>query len=129
MIGIWKSYADNYLIIAGIAMLLAFGLPLIFTPAGWARLFRWEFPQSHQLVVFLERSMGIVITIIAIFAFRVIQTPAAKPFFFDLMLWIFGGMILLHVYGAIRKIQPIPETLEIFLWIALSVVTLCFYPA
>jgi hypothetical protein len=128
MIGIWKSYADNYLIIAGIAMLLAFGLPLIFTPAGWARLFRWEFPQSHQLVVFLERSMGIVISIIAIFAFKAIQTPVAKPFFFDLMLWIFGGMILLHVYGAVRKTQPITETIEICLWIALSIITLCFYP-
>jgi hypothetical protein len=81
MIGIWKSYNDIYLIIAGIAMLLAFGLPMIFAPAGWARLFRWEFPQSHHLVVFLERSMGIVITIIAIFAYRVIQIPAANHSF------------------------------------------------
>lgn len=129
MIGIWQSYVDIYLIVAGVAMLLAFGLPLIFMPVGWARLFRWEFPQSNHLVIFLERSMGIVITIIAIFAFKAIQTPVAKPFFFDLMLWIFGGMILLHVYGAVRKTQPITETMEIFLWIALSIITLCFYPA
>lgn len=129
MIGIWKSCADLYLLIAGMAMLLAFGLPLIFVPVGWARLFRWEFPESHNLVIFLERSIGIVITVIAIFAFKVIQTPVAKPFFFDLMLCTFGGMIFLHVYGAIRKIQPITETIEIFLWIALTAITLCFYPA
>jgi hypothetical protein len=128
MIGIWQSYVDQYLMVAGVAMLLAFGLPLIFLPVGWARLFRWEFPQSSHLVIFLERSMGMVITIVAIFAFKVIQTPVAKPFFFDLMLWIFGGMILLHVYGAVRKTQPITETIEIFLWITLSIITLCFYP-
>ena len=44
------------------------------------------------------------------------------------MLWIFVGMILLHVYGAIRKTQPITETIEIGLWVVLSLVTLCFYP-
>jgi hypothetical protein len=64
----------------------------------------------------------------AIFAFRVTQIPAAKPFFFDLMLAIFGGMILLHVYGAISKTQPVTETLEIVMWVVLSLVTLGFYP-
>ena len=56
------------------------------------------------------------------------RKPAAMPFFFEIMLWIFAGMILLHVYGAIRKAQPITETLEITVWILLSLVTLGFYP-
>jgi hypothetical protein len=70
----------------------------------------------------------VFISIVAIFAFFVTHTPPAKPFFFDFMLWVFGGMILLHVYGAIRKTQPITETLEILLWVILGLITLCFYP-
>jgi hypothetical protein len=128
MIGIWKSYNDIFLIVAGVAMLAAFGIPLLLVPLGWARAFRWEVPQPRNLVVFLGRSLGVFISIMAIFAFKVTQTPTFKPFYFDLMLWIFGGMILLHAYGAIRKTQPVTETLEILLWVILSVITLCFYP-
>jgi len=34
----------------------------------------------------------------------------------------------LHAYGAIKKIQPVTETVEIILWVVLFLVTLCFYP-
>ncbi len=128
MVGIWSMYNGIFLIVAGVAMLISFGIPLMLAPVGWARLFRWEIPQPRNLVIFLGRSMGVFITIIAIFSIKVSQIPAVKPFFFDLMLWIFGGMIILHVFGAIRKSQPITETLEILLWIALSVITILFYP-
>ena len=128
MLGIWKSYSDIYLIVAGVAMLLAFGLPLVFAPMSWARVFRWTVPEPRELATFLGRSVGIFITLMAVFAFKAARTPIAKPFFFDLMLWLFGGMILLHGYGAIRRTQPVTETLEILLWIVLCLVTLCFYP-
>jgi hypothetical protein len=128
MIGIWASYNNVFLIVAGLTMLVTFGLPLTLVPMSWARVFRWELPQPQNLTKFLGQSVGVFITIMAIFSFKVTQTPEAKPFFFDLMLWIFGGMILLHVYGAIRKTQPVTETLEILMWVALSTITLCFYP-
>ena len=128
MIGIWQSYSDAYLYIAGVAMLATFGIPLLLVPLRWARVFRWEIPQPENLVVFLGRSLGIFISLMAIFAFKATVTPAAKPFFFDLMLWLYVGMIALHVYGAIRKTQPITETAEILLWVVLFLITLCFYP-
>jgi hypothetical protein len=128
MIGIWKSYADIYLYVAGVAMLLTFGFPLMLVPLRWARVFRWELPKPENLVVFLGRSVGIFISVIAVFAFKAAGAPEARPFFFDLMLWIFGTMIALHAYGAIRKTQPITETVEILLWIVLILVTLCFHP-
>ncbi|HSB66299.1 MAG TPA: hypothetical protein VLD65_06955 [Anaerolineales bacterium] len=128
MLGIWNAYTDIFLIVAGVAMLITFGLPLILVPMSWARVFRWEVPQSQLLASFLGRSVGVFIAIMAIFAFKAVQNPAYQPFLFDLMLWIFGGMILLHVYGAIRKIQPITESMEILLWVVLGVVTLFFYP-
>jgi hypothetical protein len=129
MIGIWNQYSDMFLIIAGVAMLVAFGLPLMLVPMSWARVYRWPLPQDRTLAVFLGRSIGVFISIMAIFAFRVTQIPDAKPFFFDLMLWTFVGMIVLHVYGAIRKVQPLTETLEIAMWVGLSLITLGFYPA
>ena len=128
MIGIWKSYSDVYLYVAGVAMIIAFGIPLMLVPLRWARVFRWEVPKPENLVVFLGRSLGIFISVIAVFAFKATGSPAAKPFFFDLMLWIFVTMIALHAYGAIQKTQPISETVEILLWIVLLLVTLCFYP-
>jgi len=128
MIGIWQSYSDVYLYVAGAAMLVTFGIPLLVVPLRWAQFFRWEVPQSENLVVFLGRSLGIFISLLAVFAFKVISTPAAKPFFFDLMLWLFVAMIVLHAYGAIRKTQPITETVEILLWVVLFLITLCFYP-
>ena len=128
MIGIWQSYSDIFLYVVGIAMIVAFGIPLTIVPLRWARVFRWEVPQPENLAVFLGRSLGIFVSMLAIFAFRVTSEPAAKPFFFDLMLWIIAAMGILHIYGAIRKTQPITETVEIVLWVVLFLATLCFYP-
>jgi hypothetical protein len=128
MIGIWQSYSDAYLYVAGVAMLATFGIPLLVVPLRWARAFRWEVPQSENFVVFLGRSLGILISLLAVFAVKVTSSPAAKPFFFDLMLWLFVAMIALHAYGAIRKTQPVTETVEILLWVVLFLITLCFSP-
>ena len=128
MIGIWSSYADVYLYFISAAILATFCIPLVIVPLRWARVFRWEVPQPENLVVFLGRSLGIFISLIAVFAFKVTSEPAAKPFFFDLMLWLIMAMTILHAYGAIRKTQPITETVEIILWVVLFLITLCFYP-
>src|SRR4030042_4406384 len=128
MIGLWSSYADVLLICGGVAMLAAFGLPLMLAPMRWASVFRWDVSQPGNLVIFLGRSLGVFISVIALYAFKVSQTPTAMPFYYELMLWTFVGMILLHIYGAIRKTQPITETLEIGLWVILCLITLCFYP-
>ena len=128
MIGIWQSYSDIYLYVAGVAMLATFGIPLLVVPLRWARFLRWEVPKPDNLVVFLGRSLGLFISVIAVFAIKATAAPAAKPFFFDLMLWLFVSMIALHIYGAIRKTQPVTETVEILLWVFLFLVTLCFYP-
>jgi hypothetical protein len=44
------------------------------------------------------------------------------------MLWLFTGMIGLHVYGAFKRALPIMETIQIGLWIVLFVLTLAFSP-
>ena len=129
MIGGWKSYLDIYLYVAAMGMLVVFGIPLLLAPVLWARAFRWHIPQHEHLIVYLGRCLGGVICVIAVFAFRVASTPAVQPFFFDLILGVFLVMILIHIYGAIRRIQPITETIEIIFWVLLLLVTLCFYPS
>ncbi len=129
MVGIWQSYSDIYLYVAAAAMLISFGLPLLIAPVSWARVFRWQVPDEQRLVLFLGRSMGVFIALMSIFAVQAVRTPAAKPFFFDMMLFTFAAMLVLHVVGAIRKTQPVTETAEIGLWVVLFIVTLCFYPA
>ena len=110
-------------------MLAAFGIPLLVAPMSWARLMRWEIPPPGQLVIFLGRSLGLLICVVGAYAFKAAGTPQAQPFFFQLILWLFVGMIGLHVYGAIKRVQPITETIEIGLWVVLLLVTLAFYPA
>ncbi len=128
MVGVWREYAHIFLYVAGIAMLVAYGIPLLVTPLAWARLFRWEIPESKALAVFLGRSLGLVITVVAIMAALVTGYPEAMPFFFDMMLWLLVGMLALHIYGAIVKAQPKRETLEIAIWVVLIAATVFFHP-
>jgi hypothetical protein len=128
MIGLFSTYSDIYLYIVGVAMLVGYGLPLIFAPQWWAGIFGWKIPEEKRLAVFLAQSVGILLTVISAFAFLVPGSPEVKPFFFNFLLTILGGMTLLHIYGAIRKLQPKMETWEILLWIILFFLTLGFYP-
>jgi hypothetical protein len=128
MIGIWQEYAGIYLLVVGVAMLLGFGIPLLLAPMSWARLFRWEVPPPGHLVMFLGRSLGVFICVVAAYAIRIAAVPSGQPFYFELMVWIVVAMFGLHVYGAIRKVQPITETIEIGLWAVLLLATLAFYP-
>ena len=129
MIGIWNSYLHIYLYVLSVGMLLGFGLPLLFVPMRWARLFRWEIPQPKELAAFLGRSVGVFIIVLAVFAFRAVNIPTVQPFFFDMLLWILIGSILIHIYGAISKAQPITETVEILMWFLLLFATIAFYPS
>jgi hypothetical protein len=128
MVGIWSAYSHIFLYIVGIAMLLAYGLPLTFAPLWWSKFFGWETHAAGQLTVMLGRSLGILIALVAIFAMVVPGMPAAGPFFFNFMLCLIGLMTILHIYTALRKEQPKLETYEIALWVVLFLLTLCFYP-
>jgi hypothetical protein len=129
MIGMWNQYLHIYLYVLSVGMLIGFGLPLLFVPIHWARLFRWEIPQPTELATFLGRSVGVFIIVIAVFAFRAVNIPVVQPFFFDMLLLILIGSILIHVYGAVSKAQPITETVEIIVWFLLLFATLVFYPS
>jgi hypothetical protein len=128
MIGIMQAYSGTFLMVTGVATLAAFGLPLLVVPLKWARLLRWEIPESRQLATFLGRSLGAFLCVIATYAIKTALVPAAQPFVYELLLWLLVAMLALHIYGAIRKEQPVTETIEIALWIILILGTLAFWP-
>jgi hypothetical protein len=129
MIGLLSRYSNIFLYIMGAAMLIGYGLPLIFFTRWWAKLFGWTMPEEKKLPVFLGQSLGILLTVISVFAFLAAGMPEVKPFFYTFILAILAGMTLLHIYGALCRLQPRQETLEIILWVILFVMTLMFYPA
>jgi hypothetical protein len=62
------------------------------------------------------------------FAFVAARTPEVQPFYFTLVLAAVAVNILVHVWGAVRRIQPMTETVEIAAWVLLFVAGLLFFP-
>jgi len=128
MIGIWGEYANEYLYVVAIGSLLLFGLPMVIWPLRWARIFQWFIPEQTHLTIYFGRCLGGIICVMAAFAIVATRNTATLQFFYGFILVNFMVMILVHLYGAIKKIQPRAETLEIVYWLGLSIATLLFFP-
>jgi len=128
MIGVWGQHAGLSLEVLAVGTLGLFGLPMLFWPLRWAAVLGWRIPEHTHLATYFGRCLGAVICVLGAFAFRVAAEPALQPFFFDLLLGNFVLMVAVHVYGAVKRIQPRSETYEIGYWLLLLVLALMFYP-
>jgi len=128
MVGVWSAYSSQYLYVVAIGILAAFGLPMLIAPITFARILRWQIPDHEHLAIYFGRCLGGLASVVAVFGFKAAGAPALLPFYYQMTIAAFCILTLIHIYGAIRKIQPITETLEIAFWLGLIVVTLCFYP-
>lgn len=128
MIGAAGEHADIYLTIVGGLVVLAFGLPMALWPLRWAAVLRWRLPEETDLAVYFGRCLGSVASIIGVFSIVAANTPAVQPFWCAFLVAGGGVMVLVHLYGAWRGIQPITETIEIIFWAALVALTLLFMP-
>jgi VIT1/CCC1 family predicted Fe2+/Mn2+ transporter len=129
MIGIWSSHAQAFLLVFAAITTLAFALPIFFKPILWARAMQWKIPEDTDLAVYFGRCLGAFILIVELLAFRAAITGEGLLAVFEILIAVFSFMLVVHIYGAIKKIQPITETLENILWLVLLVLTLCFFPA
>jgi hypothetical protein len=127
MVGLWASQSGAFLQVAGVLTLLL-GVPMLITPAGWARALRWRIPADTDLMNYFGRCLGGVVTVLGLFAFAAARNPGAQPFFFSLVLSMVAVNIGVHVYGAVKRIQPLSETIEIAAWAGLLVAGLLFFP-
>jgi hypothetical protein len=127
MIGLWGAHASAFLVVAA-GLTIAFAAPMLIAPLAWARALGWSRPPQTDLAVYFGRCLGGVVTMLAVFALVAAARPSVQPFFFELMLAVVGLNALIHVYGAVRRIQPRSETVEIAVWVALFAAALLFFP-
>ena len=128
MIGIWAEHARTFLVVFGIVAGLAFALPIFLVPLAWARAFRWRLPDDTDLAIYFGRCLGVLAVVLAGFVLRAGLTGSGVDLMFQIMIPVFIGMTLVHIVGAIQRIQPMTETIEIAFWGMLIVLGLAFYP-
>ena len=129
MIGIWSAHAQTFMLVFAILALFAFVIPMIFAPMFWARMLLWNIPEDTDLAVYSLRSLGSLGLAVLLITFRAAISGEGLLLLYELFIPFFALMVLVHIYGAIKKIQPITETLEIGFWLVLLVLALCFMPA
>lgn len=111
------ALASWFLWISGLGFMVLYGLPLTLDPLGWARVFRWKVPDSDpNLTLYFGRCTGVLAMSVTIFAVRAAMNPEAHRYLFELITLVCSGMTLLHLYGAIRRIQPWTEDAEVVLY-------------
>ena len=129
MIGIWSAHAQTFLLVFAILAMVAFVIPMIFAPMVWARMLLWNIPEDTDLAVYSLRSLGSLGLAVLLITFRAAISGEGLLLIYELFIPFFALMVLVHLYGAVKKIQPITETLEIGFWLVLLVLALCFMPA
>ena len=129
MLGLWSAHAADFLLILTLTTTLVFALPIFLVPLTWARLMAWQIPQQTDLAVYFGRCLGAFILILEALMLRAALTGEAMHTAFELLAATATMMIVVHVYGALKRIQPLSETLEIGFYVLLLLLTLMFWPA
>ena len=128
MIGLWSAHSQTFLLAMASVTTLAFALPITFAPLAWSRLMQWKVPADTDLVVYYARCLGVFILIVEALAFRAGLTGVAIEFTFQVLLAVFGLMVVLHAVGMVQRIQPWTENAEILMYSGLAVLALLFWP-
>lgn len=129
MIGIWSAHAHTFMLVFAILATVVFAIPMIIAPMFWARALQWNIPEDTDLAVYSLRSLGSLGLAVLWITARAAITGEGLLFVYELFIPFFVLMVLVHLYGAIRKIQPITETLEIGFWLVMLILAFCFMPA
>ena len=128
MIGFWGAHARTYLLLLMTVTTAVFALPIFLAPLKWARWFGWTIPQHTDLAVYFGRCLGSFILIVELLMLQAAVTGAGLVTTFQVLLAVSAFMIVVHVWGALLRIQPVSETLEIGMYSVLALLTILFYP-
>lgn len=128
MIGMWNEFSQNYLMTLMIATTVVFVIPIFFVPLTWAKLMQWTIPKETELTLYFGRCLGSFGFVLEYFTYQAATTGIGESLVFQFWIIFCFFMVGLHIYGAIKKIQPITETIEIGLWVTLIFLGLAFYP-
>ncbi len=126
--GPWGAHAPAFLLAIVALTTGAFAVPLFLTPLRWGRVMRFTIPAETDLAVYFGRCLGAVMLVVAAIATRAALTGVGLAVTFDLLAGAAVLMSVVHVWGALRGIQPWTETAEIAFWLLLLALTLAFHP-
>lgn len=129
MLGVYAQYSQHYIISLMIVTTLFFALPIFIAPIAWARMMGWTIPEHRHLAIYFGRCLGAFILVVEAAMLRSATTGTSFSYAFDILFVVFSLMFVVHVYGALRRIQPLSETLEIGFWAVLLLLNVLFYPA
>ena len=128
MLGIWSAYSQAFLLTIVCITSIVFALPIFLVPLTWARWFGWRIPQERDLAIYFGRCLGAFILIVEALMLRAGLNGEGLVFTFQVLLAVGLMMVLVHIWGALRRIQPISETLEIGMYSGLFLLAVLFYP-
>jgi hypothetical protein len=128
VIGIWAPHAQAFLFVLTIVTSAAFALPIFLAPLAWARRFGWRIPEHTDLAVYFGRCLGAFILIVELLMLRAALTGIGLVFTFQVLFAVSVLMTIVHIWGALLRIQPISETLEIGMYSGLGLLAVAFYP-
>jgi hypothetical protein len=128
MIGIWRLHAQAFLLVLMLATSAAFALPIFLAPLTWARRLGWQIPEHTDLAVYFGRCLGAFILVVEMLMLRAVLTGIGLVFTFQVLIAVAVLMTVVHVWGAVQRIQPISETLEIGMYAGLGMLAVLFYP-
>jgi len=116
--------ASWFLWIAPGAFLIFYAIPLLLWPLTWARWFRWRTEGAEHLAIYLGRCTGALALVVIAACFR--AAPSPRTYSIVLEMLAAAGLLLtgVHLYGALRRMQPWTEDAEIVLYAAVGGVAL-----
>jgi hypothetical protein len=128
MIGAYAEQGRAFLLVWTILTTVAFALPMILAPLAWGRTMRFEIPAQTDLAVYYGRCLGVFALVLDAMLLRAALTGIGIVFVFQVGLAFSTLMVPVHVYGAVKRIQPMTETLEIGLWAVSAALFVLFFP-
>lgn len=129
MLGVWSQWSAQFLCVVGAFTLIGYGLPLLIAPLRWANWLDWRLPAETELAVYFGRCVGAFAAVLGLASILIALRPDLQPAWFGFLVANGAGMIAVHVHGALRRTQPLSETVEILLWLALTLLALAFWPS
>jgi hypothetical protein len=128
MLGLWSAHAQAYLLVVVAITTPAFALPIFLVPLRWARVLGWRVPEHTDLAIYFGRCLGAFVLIIEALMLRAGLTGEGLLLTYQVIVAVAAMMVLVHIWGAVQRVQPLLETMEIGMYGGLGVLALMFWP-
>lgn len=103
--------ARAFLIVSGVGVLVAFGVPILFAPYWWANVFGWDVGPHTDLTTYFARVTGALVSVLALAALLAARRPESSRWMFDIITGVAALMVIVHLWGL--GAEPASEAVEI----------------